>query len=161
PAAERSRPAPASTPSVSRPSVPTPRAPARSPLSALPLRYLAIAGGGLAVVLIGLVVWLSVGRGTAPDKGLEQLIATAARDRATKADAAAPAADLLSKADASRTEGERLRAARDAAGSAKAYQTAAKQYGEAEKHAQLKREQRTQADEGRAKMAAEEQRGAQ
>ncbi|PYM70242.1 MAG: hypothetical protein DME03_21230, partial [Candidatus Rokuibacteriota bacterium] len=72
PAFERSWPAPVTTPSVATPSTPKPRAPARSPLSALPLRYFAIAGGGLgglAVVLIALVVWLSGGRGTAPDKG--------------------------------------------------------------------------------------------
>jgi hypothetical protein len=163
PATERSWPAPVSTPSVSTPSIPTPRAPARSPRSALPLRYLAIAGGGLAVVLIALVVWLSGGRGTAPDKGLEQLIATvaAARDRATKADAPTLAADLLSKADASRTEGERLRAAQDAAGSTKAYQSAAERYSEAERQAQLKREQRTEADAARAKMAADKQRASQ
>jgi hypothetical protein len=163
PAVERSWPAPVSTPSVSTPSVPTPRAPARSPLSALPLRYLAIAGGGLAVVLVALVVWLSGGRGTAPDKGLEQLVATvaAARDRATKADAPALAADLLTKAEASRTEGERLGAAGDAAGSTKAYQTAAERYGEAERQAQLKRGQRTEADAARTKMAAEKQRASQ
>jgi protein kinase-like protein len=163
PAAERVWPAPVAAPSVSMPSVPTPRAPARSPLSALPMRYLAIAGGGLAVVLVALIVWLSGGHGGAPDKGLEQLIATvaAARDRATKADAPALAADLLSKADASRTEGERLGAARDAAGSTKAYQMAVERYGEAERQAQLKREQRTEADAARAKMAAEKQRASQ
>ena len=164
PAPERSWPAPTATPSVATPSVATPRAPARSPMSALPMRYLAIAGGGLAVVLIGLVIWLSGGRGpAAPDKGLEQLIATVAtaRDRATKADAPTLAADLVSKADASRTEGERLWAARDAAGSTKAYQTAAERYGEAEKQAQLKREQRIEADAARTKMAAEKQRAAQ
>src|SRR5206468_10842176 len=81
PAVERSWPAPVTTPSVATPSTPKPRAPARSPLSALPVRYLAIAGGGLAVVLIALVVCLSGGRGTAPDKGLEQLIATIAAAR--------------------------------------------------------------------------------
>jgi hypothetical protein len=114
-------------------------------------------------VLVALVVWLSGGRGTAPDKGLEQLVATvaAARDRATKADAPALAADLLTKAEASRTEGERLGAAGDAAGSTKAYQTAAERYGEAERQAQLKREQRTEADAARTKMAAEKQRASQ
>src|SRR5258705_7863193 len=158
PALERSWPAPVTTPSVATPSTPTPRARARSPLSALPLRYLAIAGGGLAVVLIALVVWLSGGRGAAPDKGLQQLIATvaAARDRATKADAPALAADLLSKADASRTEGERLGAARDAAGSTQAYQAAAARYGEAERQAPPKREQRTQAPAGPPQMAGGE-----
>ena len=163
PALERSWPAPVTTPSVATPSTPMPRARARPPLSALPLRYLAIAGGGLAVMLIALVVWLSGGRGAAPDKGLQQLIATvaAARDRATKADAPALAADLLSKADASRTEGERLWAARDAAGSTQAYQAAAARYGEAERQAQLKREQRTEADAARAKMAGEKQRASQ
>src|SRR4029450_12983145 len=163
PAAVRSWPAPVATPSATTPSVQTPRAPAGSPLSALPMRYLAIAGGGVAVVLVALVVWLSAGRGAAPDKSLEQLIATvtAARERATKADAPALAADLLSKADASRTEGERLWAARDAAGSTKAYQTAAERYGEAEKQAQLKREQRTEADAARTQMAAAKQRAAQ
>ena len=164
PGAERSWPAPVATPSSSSRSVSVPRAPAGSPMSGLPMRYLAIAGGGLAVVLIGLVVWLSGGRGpAAPDKGLEQLIATVgtARDRATKADAPTLAADLLSKADASRAEGERLWAARDAAGSTKAYQTAAEQYTEAEKQAQLKRVQRTEADAARTKMAADKQRAAQ
>jgi hypothetical protein len=115
-------------------------------------------------VLIGLVVWLSGGRGpAAPDKSLQQLISMvgAARERAAKADAPTLAADLLSKADASRSEGERLWAARDAAGSTKAYQTAAERYTEAEKQAQLKREQRTEADAARAKMAAEKQRAAQ
>jgi hypothetical protein len=128
------------------------------------MRYLAIAGAGLAVVLIALVVWLSGGRGpAAPDKSLVQLIATVgtARDRATKADAPTLAADLLSKADASRSEGERLWAARDAAGSTKAYQTAAERYAEAEKQAQLKREQRTEADAARAQMAGTKQRAAQ
>src|SRR5262245_19171153 len=160
---ERSWPSPLERPSVSTPSARTPRAPARSPLSAQPLRYLAIAGGGLAVVLVALVVWLAGGRGAAPDRNLEQLIATvaAARDRATKADAPALAADVLSKADESRTEGERLWAARDAAGSTKAYQTAAERYGEAERQAQLKREQRTEADAARAKMTEEKQRASQ
>jgi hypothetical protein len=164
PGAERSWPAPVATPSGSSPSVSVRRTPAGSPMSGLPMRYLAIAGGGLAVVLIGLVVWLSGGRGpAAPDKGLEQLIATVgtARDRATKADAPTLAADLLSKADASRAEGERLWAARDAAGSTKAYQTAAERYTEAERQAQLKREQRTEADAARTKMAADKQRAAQ
>src|SRR5258705_11877605 len=112
PARERSWPAPVTTPSVATPSTPTPRARARSPLSALPLRYLAIAGGGLAVVLIALVVWPSGGRGAGPHKGLPQLIATvaAARERPTKAHAPAVAADPLSKADAARTGGERLSA---------------------------------------------------
>jgi Protein kinase domain len=164
PGTERSWPAPVATPSGSFPSVSVPRAPAGSPMSGLPRRYLAIAGGGLAVVLIALVVWLSGGRGpAAPDKSLEQLIATVgtARDRATKADAPTLAADLLSKGDASRSEGVRLWAARDAAGSTKAYQTAAERYTEAEKQAQLKREQRTEADAARTKMAAEKQRAAQ
>jgi hypothetical protein len=114
-------------------------------------------------VLFALVVWLSGGRGAAPDKSLEQLIATVAagRERATKADAPALAADLLSKADASRTEGERLWAARDAAGSTKAYQTAAERYGEAERQAQVKREQRSEADAAHTRMAAEKQRASQ
>jgi hypothetical protein len=161
-APERSWPAPVAT--GSSPSLSARRAPAGSPMSALPMRYLAIAGAGLAVVLIGLVVWLSGGRGpAAPDKSLQQLISMvgAARERAAKADAPTLAADLLSKADASRSEGERLWAARDAAGSTKAYQTAAERYTEAEKQAQLKREQRTEADAARAKMAAEKQRAAQ
>src|SRR5262245_60859415 len=164
PGAERSWPAPVASPSGSSRRVSVPRTPAGSPISGLPMRYLAIAGGGLAVLLIGLVVWLSGGRGpAAPDKSLEQLIATVgtARDRATKADAPTLAANLLSKADASRSEGERLWAARDAAGSTKAYQTAAERYAEAENQAQLKREQRTEADAARAKMAAEKRRAAQ
>jgi hypothetical protein len=163
PAVERSWPAPVSTPSVATPSVPTPRAPARSPLSALPRRYLALAGGGLAVVLIALVVWSSGGRGAGPDKGVEQLRTTvaAARDRAIKADAPALAADTLSKADASKTEGERLEAARSTAGATQAYQRASERYAEAERQAQLKREQRTEADAARAKMAAEKQQASQ
>ena len=114
-------------------------------------------------MLVALIVWLSGGRGAAPDKSLEQLIATvaAARESAMKADASALAADLLSKADASRTEGERLWAARDTAGSTKAYQAAAERYGDAERQAQLKREQRTEADAARTKMAAEKQRASQ
>src|SRR5258705_2777650 len=163
PALDRSWPAPVTTPGGATPSTPTPRARARSPLSALPLRYLAIAGGGLAVVLIALVVWLSGGRGAAPDKGLQPLIATvaAARDRATKADAPALAADLLSKADASRTEGERLWAARDAAGSTQAYQAAAARYGEAERPGPPKRRQRTEAPAGPAQMAGGKPRASQ
>src|SRR5262249_62184762 len=56
---------------------------------------------------------------------------------------------------------ERVWAARDTGGSTKAYQAAAERYGDAERQAQLKREQRTEADAARAKMAAEKQRAAQ
>lgn len=91
---------------------------------------------------------------------LEQLRNTvvAARDRAGKADAAALAVPLMSRAQAAQAEGERLATAGDLKAATQAYQEAADRYGEAERVAQVKREQRSAADAARAQMAAAKQR---
>jgi hypothetical protein len=134
-------------------------------VSALPRRYLTLAiAGGLALAFIAIVIWLSSGRDAGRDKweAIDTLRGTvvAARDRAVKAEAPALAPESLAKAEASQAEGERLSTARDLAGATQAYQAAAERYGEAEKQAQTRREQRTEADAARAKMAAEKQRAA-
>jgi len=81
----------------------------------------------------------------------------AARDRASKADAAALAVAVMSRAQAAQAEGERLSSAGDVKAATQAYQQAADQYGEAERLAQVKREQRTAADTARAQMVAAKQ----
>ena len=91
---------------------------------------------------------------------LDQLRTTvaAARDRASKADATALAAAVMSRAQAAQAEGERLSTAGDVKAATQAYQEAANQYGEAERLAQTKREQRTTADAARTQMLAAKQR---
>jgi hypothetical protein len=131
----------------------------------LPRRYLRLAvAGGLALALIATVVWLSSGRDAGRDSWVrvDQLRGTviAARDRAVNAEAPALAPESLAKAEASQVEGERLSTARDPAGATQAYQAAVERYGEAEKQAQTRRQQRTEADAARVKMAAEKQRAA-
>ena len=90
---------------------------------------------------------------------LDQLRTTvaAARDRASKADATALAVAVMSRAQAAQAEGERLSTAGDVKAATQAYQEAADQYGEAERLAQTKREQRTAADAARAQMVAAKQ----
>jgi len=82
----------------------------------------------------------------------------AAGERATKAEAGALAVAVLSRAQAAQAEGERLAAAGDFKAAAQAYQEASNRFGEAERAAQTKREQRTAADAARAQMAAAKQR---
>ncbi|PYN38695.1 MAG: hypothetical protein DME01_00730 [Candidatus Rokuibacteriota bacterium] len=91
---------------------------------------------------------------------LEQLRTTvaAARDRASKADATALAVDVMSRAQAAQGEAERLSTAGDLKAAARAYQEAADRYGEAERLAQVKGEQRTAADTARAQMVTAKQR---
>ncbi len=91
---------------------------------------------------------------------LDQLRAAvaAARDRASKADATVLAVAVMSRAQAAQAEGERFSTAGDVKAATQAYQEAANQYGEAERLAQVKREQRTAADAARAQMAAAKQR---
>ena len=91
---------------------------------------------------------------------LDQLRSTvvAARDRASKADAPALAVDVMSRAQAAQAEGERLSAGGDLPAATKAYQEAADRYGEAERQAQVKGEQRTSADAARAQMVVAKQR---
>jgi Protein kinase domain len=90
---------------------------------------------------------------------LDQLRTTvaAARDRASKADATTLAVAVMSRAQAAQAEGERLSTAGDVKAATQAYQQAADQYGEAERLAQIKREQRTAADTARAQMVAAKQ----
>jgi len=94
-------------------------------------------------------------------KAVEQLRGTvlAARDRATKADATVLAPELLAKAQAAQAEGERLSGGRDLAAATKAHQEAADRYGEAERQARVKGEQRAAADAARVQMVAAKQRG--
>ena len=91
---------------------------------------------------------------------VEQLRNTvvAARDRAAKADATALAVAVMSRAQAAQAEGERFSTAGDLKAATQAYQEAAERYGEAERLAQVKREQRTAADAARAQMVAAKQR---
>jgi hypothetical protein len=84
----------------------------------------------------------------------------AARDRASKADAAALAVAVMSRAQAAQAEGERLATAGDVKAATQAYQEAADRFAEAERLAQVKREQRTAADAARAQMVAAKQRAA-
>jgi hypothetical protein len=140
-----------------------PRAFGRPRLSAPARRYLTLSmAGGLALALIAAVVWLAGGRdaGRAQRENVEQLRGTvlAARDRAIKADAVALTRAVLSRAEAAQAEGERLSAAGNLAAATQAYQEAAERYGEAERQAQVKREQRTEADAVRAGMLAAKQR---
>ncbi len=140
-----------------------PRAFSRPRLSAPARRYLTLSmAGGLALALIAAVVWLAGGRdaGRAQRENVEQLRGTvlAARDRAIKADAVALSRAVLSRAEAAQVEGERLSAAGNPAAATQAYQEAAERYGEAERQAQVKQEQRTEADAVRAGMVAAKQR---
>jgi Protein kinase domain len=156
----RVRPAPGVSPSV-RDALSS----VSSWVRALPRRYRTLsAAGALALALVAIVVWLSSGRDAtrAKREGLEQLRGTvaAARDRAIKAEAPALAPESLSRAEAAQAEGERLSTGQDLAGAAQAYQAASDRYGEAEKQAQTRREQRTEADAARARMAEEKQRAA-
>ena len=91
---------------------------------------------------------------------LDQLRTTvvAARDRASKADATALAVEVMSRGQAAQAEGERLSTAGDVKAATQAYQEATNRYGEAERLAQVKREQRTAADAARAQMVAAKQR---
>jgi hypothetical protein len=91
---------------------------------------------------------------------LAELRATvaAARDRAVKAEAPTLAVDVMSRAQAEQSEGERLSAAGDLKAATQAYQDAAARYGEAERLAQTRREQRTAADGARTQMATAKQR---
>jgi Protein kinase domain len=91
---------------------------------------------------------------------LEQLRTTvvAARDRANKADATALVVDVMSRAQAAQSEGERLSTAGDLKAATQAYQEAADRYGEAERLAHVKGEQRTAADAARAQMVTAKQR---
>jgi serine/threonine protein kinase len=82
----------------------------------------------------------------------------AAGERATKAEAGALAVAVLSRAQAAQAEGERLAAAGDFKAAVQAYQEASNRFGEAERTAQTKREQRTAADAARAQMTAAKQR---
>ena len=90
---------------------------------------------------------------------LDQLRATVttARERATKAEATALAADVMSRAQTAQADGERLSTAGDVKGATAAYQDAADRYGEAERAALAKREQRAAADAARAQMIAAKQ----
>jgi hypothetical protein len=90
---------------------------------------------------------------------LDQLRTTvvAVRDRASKADAAALAVEVMSRAQAAQAEGDRLSTAGDVKAATQAYQEATNRYGEAERLAQVKREQRTAADTARAQMVAAKQ----
>ena len=155
----------ASEPERAQPPAPltAPRAFSRPRLSAPARRYLTLSvAGGLALALVAAVVWLAGGRdaGRAQRENVEQLRGTvlAARDRANKADAVALARAVLSRAEAAQAEGERLSAAGNLAAATQAYQEAAERYGEAERQAQVKREQRTEADAVRAGMVAAKQR---
>ena len=155
------------TPEVERAQRPrpltAPRASSRPWPSALSRRDLTLSiAGGLAIGLIAVVVWLSVGRdaGRAKRESVDQLRGTvvAARDRAIKAEAVALSSAALPRAEAAQAEGERLLAAGNLAAATQAYQEAAGRYGEAEQQAQVKREQRTEADTARAGMVAAKQR---
>ena len=147
-----------------QPSAPltAPRAFSRPRLSAPARRYLTLSvAGGLALALIAAVVWLAGGHaGRAQRENVEQLRGTvlAARDRAIKADAVALTRPVLSRAEAAQAEGERFSAAGNLAAATQAYQEAAERYSEAERQAQVKREQRTEADAVRAGMVAAKQR---
>jgi serine/threonine protein kinase len=94
-------------------------------------------------------------------EAVEQLRGTAlaARDQAIKADARVLAPELFAKAQAAQAQGERLSGGRDLAAATKAHQEAADLYGEAERQARVKGEQRAAADAARAQMAAAKQRG--
>src|SRR5207249_701054 len=82
----------------------------------------------------------------------------AARERALKAEAASLASNAFSSAQAKVDEGDRLAAARNPAAAAQAYREAAVRYGQAERQAQIKREDRGQADTARARMVAAKRR---
>jgi hypothetical protein len=155
------------TPEVERAQQPrpltAPRASSRPWPRALSRRDLTLSMAlGLAIGLIAVVVWLSVGRdaGRAKRESVDQLRGTvvAARDRAIKAEAVALSSAALPRAEAAQAEGERLLAAGNLAAATQAYQEAAGRYGEAEQQAQVKREQRTEADTARAGMVAAKQR---
>jgi hypothetical protein len=90
---------------------------------------------------------------------LEQLrtAVVAARDRASKAEATALAAEVMSRAQAAQADGDRLSTAGDVKAATQAYQEAINRYGEAERLAQAKREQRTAADTARTQMVAAKQ----
>ena len=90
---------------------------------------------------------------------LEQLrtAVVAARDRASKAEATGLAAEVMSRAQAAQADGDRLSTAGDVKAATQAYQEAINRYGEAERLAQVKREQRTAADTARTQMVAAKQ----
>jgi hypothetical protein len=90
---------------------------------------------------------------------LDQLRTTVvtARDRASKADATTLAVEVMSRAQAAQAEGDRLSTAGDVKAATQAYQEATNRYGEAERLAQVKREQRTAADTARVQMVAAKQ----
>jgi len=172
PAVERAwpelRPEPASTAPATAHKVGTPRPVWQSP------RYLVPAVAAAGLVVFGIYYAASTAssarRETQERAGreaveqqraaLEQLRGTvvAARDRAGKAEAGALAVDVMSRAQAAQSEGERLSTAGDLKAATQNYQEAASRYGDAERIAQGKREQRGAADSARGQMATAKQR---
>jgi serine/threonine protein kinase len=165
---ERARPEPTIIAPVS------PREITRSRPSWQSPRYLAAALAAAGLVVFGIYYAASTGSSARREAreqsgreaverqraALDQLRATvaAARERASKADATALAVDVMSRAQAAQGEGERLSTAGDLKAATQAYQEAADRYGEAERVAQVKREQRTAADGARTQMVTAKQR---
>jgi hypothetical protein len=136
-----------------------PEAPARrAHLGARGPRYLAFSlAVGSLLALVGYWVVASFPRGP----GVETLRSQAldACERAAHAEAATLAPDVFSAAQATAADGERLAAARNVTAAAQAYREAAERYDQAERNAQIKREQRVEANEARDRMATAKQRG--
>jgi hypothetical protein len=136
-----------------------PEAPARrAHLGARGPRYLAFSlAVGSLLALVGYWVVASSPRGP----GVETLRSQAldARERAARAEAATLAPDVFSAAQATAADGDRLAAARNVTAAAQAYREAAERYDQAERNAQIKREQRVEANEARDRMATAKQRG--
>jgi len=168
PTAERTRPEPEIGAPVAARDAGRPRPIWQSPRYLLP--FLAAAG----LVVFGIYYAASTGssarRATQEQAGREaaeqqraalaelRTTVSAARDRATKAEATALAVDLMSRAEAAQGEGERLSTAGDLKAATQAYQDAANRFGEAERVALARRELRTAADGARAQMATAKQR---
>jgi hypothetical protein len=178
PVEAKAAPAVAMPPGVERawpePTIMTPREAVRPRPSWQSPRYLVPSVAVLGLVVFGIYYAASTGsssRREAEDQSrraaveqqrgtVEQLRTTvvAARDRASKADATALAVAVMSRAQAAQAEGERLSTAGDLAAATQAYRESAERYGEAERLAQVKREQRTAADAARVQMVAAKQR---
>ncbi|MGH7346654.1 MAG: protein kinase domain-containing protein, partial [Candidatus Rokuibacteriota bacterium] len=168
PVTERTGPAPTIVAPVTPHGTVRPRPIWQSP------RYLVPSLAAAGLVVFGIYYAASTGgsakreaRETAASQAAEQqraaveqlrLTVAAARDRALKAEGAALAVDVISHAQAAQAEGERLATAGDLKAAAQMYQEAATRYGEAERLAQTKREQRSAADAARAQMIAAKQR---
>jgi serine/threonine protein kinase len=172
PAVERAWPERRPEPAIAAPATPQKVGPAR-PVWQSP-RYLVPAVAAAGLVVFGIYYAASTsssarremearaGREAVEQQraALEQLRGTvvAARDRAGKAEAGALAVDVMSRAQAAQSEGERLSTAGHLKAATQAYQEAANRYGEAERIAQGKREQRGAADSARGQMATAKQR---